>query len=400
MHGGTYRANSIENTSWGVGVADEKTFDVLSVGAGLNYISMVAVGGNGGGKPINAITAKTLAQTDKGTLVVYDPSCNSAPASTVTNSMIRILDWANHVVGATGDPVATNVHPIIPWLLVNRNSDYSNVSFASFDESGRVVQSKWEDKEISTYSSASTNVNAYSTNKKITLSADVALQSLFLQNTSPAKTLGAGRTLTITSGGLVLHKARSAIGNPGTPGTNGKLVLGDATHPAYVWAKSYEGDPNQIWAETTAAGGFVKSWPGNLVLGGPQTNIAVEIVVNGGSLQLGTETKNCELAEGLPIRVCAGATLKLPFSGTIAKNPLKLDGSAGAFGMAELPVDQSCASLSIRDVFESDSWTELRAGTYGSSGSGAEIVRDDLFAGAGVLTVGGRVRPTAILTVW
>jgi hypothetical protein len=217
------------------------------------------------------------------------------------------------------------------------------------------------------------------------------LQSLFLQNTSPAKTLGAGRTLTITSGGLVLHKASSAIGNPGTPETNGKLVLGDATHPAYVWAKSYEGDPNQIWAETTAAGGFVKSWPGNLVLGGPQTNIAVEIVVNGGSLQLGTDAKDCELAEGLPIRVCAGATLKLPYEGTIAASPLKIDGSAGAFGKVEVSANQRCASIAVRDVFESEEWTTLPEGTYGSSASGAEFVRDDLFAGPGLLKVGAPV---------
>ena len=59
----------------------------------------------------------------------------------------------------------------------------------------------------------------------------------------------------------------------------------------------------------------MKSWTGNLVLGGTQTGIANEVVVNGGTLQLGNDAKDCELAEGLPVRVCAGATLSLPYEG-------------------------------------------------------------------------------------
>jgi len=399
MHGGTYRANQINNNTWGNGSKDEKAFDVLSVGAGLSYISMQAGNNNNGGYPRNAVTAKSLTQTDKGTLVIYDPSCNNAPGSTVTNSMFTIESPERYTTGVAGDCLTSDAYPIIPWIVVNRESNYNTIEFAAFDANGRIVKAQWNNKEIDKANSE--NSNAYADNKHLDngTETDITVNSLHLGNSNYRKTLGAGRTLTITSGGLVLHGVGSGIGVAG--GTeNGSLVLGDATHPAYVYAKSFSGT-NRIWSAVTAAGGFVKSWTGNLELGGDQTGIADEIVVNGGTLSLGSADYGITLADGLPIRVCAGAKLILPSPNTVAKSPLKIDGSGGAFGMVELPVDQSIASVAIRDVFESTEWTTLPAGTYGSSGSGAEFVRDDLFAGPGVLTVGPAAPSTDVmLLIW
>ena len=399
MHGGTYKAYAIDNTSWGVGVKDEKAFDVLSVGAGLSYLTLQAPNNNGGGKPINAVTAKSLAQTDKGTLVIYDPSCNSAPGSGVTNSMFTIQSPERYTTGVAGDCLTTDAYPIIPWIVVNRESNYNTIEFAAFDANGRIVKAQWNNKEIDKANSE--NSNAYADNKHLDngTETDITVNSLHLGNSSYRKTLGAGRTLTITSGGLVLHGTGSGIGVAG--GTeNGSLVLGDATHPAYVYAKSFTGT-NRIWSAVTAAGGFVKSWTGNLELGGDQTGIADEIAVNAGTLALGSAEYGITLADGLPIRVCAGAKLILPSHNAVANNPLKIDGSGDAFGTVELPVDQSIASVAIRDVFESTEWTTLPAGTYGSSGSGAEFVRDDLFAGPGVLTVGPAAPSTDVmLLIW
>lgn len=386
LHGGTYKAYAIDNASWGVGVKDEKAFDVLSVGAGFSYLTLQAANSNSGGKPINAVTAKTLAQTDKGTLVIYDPSCNNAPGSTVTNSMFTIESPERYTTGVAGDCLTSDAYPIIPWIVVNRASDYGTIEFAAFDANGRIVKAQWNNKEIDKANSE--NSNAYADNKHLDngTTTDITVNSLYLGNSNYRKTLGAGRTLTITSGGLVLHGVGSGIGVAG--GTeNGSLVLGNATHPAYVYAKSFTGT-NRIWSAVTAPGGFVKSWTGNLELGGDQTGIADEIAVNGGTLALGSVEYGITLADNLPIRVCAGAKLILPSGNAVAKNPLKIDGSAEAFGKVELPVNQTCASLAVRDVYESDEWTTLPSGTYGSSESAAEFVRDDLFVGPGVLTVG------------
>ena len=415
LHGGTYRANNIDNSSWGVGVKDEKAFDILSVGAGLNYVTLQNGAGNGSGKPINAVTAKTLAQTDKGTLALYEQSLHNNASQTTTNGMFSVLDWADHAVGGTGygevgAAGATDDYAIIPWIAANGdpNNSFGWLLFPAVDANGRLVRPVRTNTYIDTGSGPDANVvcsDGWGDLRHGT-GTNLVMNSLFLNNsTKGTRYLGADRTLTIKSGGLILHSAGSAIGLPGRD-DNGKLVLGDATHPAYVWNKAYGVYTNRIWAAVTAPGGFVSTFTGNLELGGDQTGIAGEIVVAGGCLALGSTDYGITLAEGLPVRVCAGATLKLPAEKALKKNPVQIDGSAGAFGKIVLPVDQVCRSLSVRDVFESEEWTTLPGGYYGSSEAAGlddrvEFVRDDLFAGPGVLRAGTPAAEAAtLIMVW
>ena len=396
MHGGTYCANAIPNTTWGVGVRDDKVVDVLSVGAGFNFIQM-RTEDNSKGNPINAFTAKTLVHTGKGTLGIYDPSHNSAPASATTNSLFYVLDRMGAETDATGDPLTAVDYPIVPWIVAPNDGNWSQLYFASFDADGRLVR-PGADANTQITQATSTNANARIWSRNLDYDSsvkDITIQSLYISNGSNNRWLGADRTLRITSGGLILH-GQSAIGLPGRD-DNGRLVLGDATHPAYVYARSNTADTNNIWSAVSAPGGFVLAYTGNLVLGGDQTGIANEIVVNGGTLALGDAEHGITLADNLPIRVCAGAKLILPSGNAVAKNPLKIDGSAEAFGKVELPVNQTCAALAVRDVYESNEWDDLPEGTYGSSESAAEFVRDDLFVGPGVLRVGAAPTPNGIM---
>ena len=403
MHGGTYRVNYIENTNWGVGVADEKAFDVLSVGAGFNYVTLVDGKGNASGHPINAITVKALSQTDKGTVVIYDPSLNNNANRSVTNSMFTVLDWADHAVGGTGYGEnniagATDDFAIIPWMVANGNDKFEWLQFPAVDANGRLVKPVRTNTNIDTGSSPNANVacsDGYGDLRHGT-ATDIVMNSLFINNSAKgAKYLGADRTLTVKSGGLLLQSG-SAIGLSGRD-DNGRLVLGDATHPAYVWNRAWGNVTNRIWATVSAPGGFVSTYTGNLELGGDQTGIAGEIVVNGGTLALGDAEHGITLTNGLPIRVCAGAKLILPSRNAIKKSPLKIDGSAEAFGKVELPVNQTCKSLAVRDVYESTEWDDLPEGTYGSSESAAEFVRDDIFTGPGVLRVGAAPTPSGLM---
>ncbi len=231
----------------------------------------------------------------------------------------------------------------------------------------------------------------------------MTLNSLFLNNSGTNKWLGEGRTLTIMSGGLVLHGENTAIGQPGRA-DNGALVLGDTDHPGYVFAKSKNLDkPNQVWAAVTAPGGFVSSWSGALVLGGDQTGIDGELVVNAGVLTLGATNRACALANNLPIRVCAGATLVAPRPDSVKKSTLWFDGAGEQFGRVELPdgVAAQCKKAFWRNWPKTPEWKSLPRGTYGSSESGVsdEFVRDDLFSGTGTLRVvsDDRIDPSILI---
>ena len=396
MHGGTYCANDIPNTTWGVGVRDDKVLDVLSAGAGFSFIQM-RTQDNSKGNPINAITAKTLVQTDRGTLGVYDPSHDAAPATAKTNSLFYALDRTGAETGAQGNPVTDISYPIVPWMVAPHDGNWSQLYFASFDAAGRLVRpGASANFQIDEAPAPTANLRSWDRDLNHGSATDITVQSLFVSNSGKNRWLGADRTLTITSGGLVLHGNNTAIGLPGRD-DNGALVLGDASHPAYVWARSYPAETNRIWAAVTAPGGFVSAYTGNLELGGDQTGIEDEIVVNGGTLALGSADYGIRLKAGLPVRVCAGASLLLPYHNAISRNPLRIDGSGGAFGKVVLSGNSPCALLEVRDVFESTEWTTLPNGTYGATGSGAEFVRDDLFAGTGVLTVGAWTDGTVIM---
>lgn len=396
LFGGTWYAGRIDNKTWGKGAKDDKALDFLSLGPGMSFVSLQPPQGNNGGYPINAVTVESLRQTERGTLAVYDKSRYAVVPQTETNSLFRVINWTDFATGAEGYSVTGSVYRIIPWMISSMNDDWSNTAFASFDAEGRLVFPTRDNVQITL---ATENANLYMTSKNLdygSAGGDYTINSLYINNSGNNRWLGADRTLRIKSGGLILQGS-SAIGLPGRT-DNGALILGDATHPAYVWAKAVNANTNYLGAAVTAAGGFVSAYPGNLCLVGDQTGIVGEIAVNGGTLAIGTADADCSLAVGIPIRVCTGAKLLLPtVTNAVAASSIKLDGAGKNSAKVILPVNQTCASLAVRDVYESNEWTTLPEGTYGSSESNAEFVRDDLFVGPGVLTVGEAPTPNGVM---
>ena len=319
----------------------------------------------------------------------------NGPSSTNTMTIVKNHGAFLVGAGADGDCLSSDVYPIIPWIVASTTGDDSGwrmTMFASFDaEEGRLVRPVWNNTALDAV--ASPFSNAYLWDKTIQISSNVVVNSLFMNNSGKNKWLGAGRTLTITSGGLVMHNNNTAIGQPGRT-DNGSLVLGDANHPGYVFAKaSNASQPNQIWADVTAPGGFVSSYSGALVLGGSQTNIAGEIVVNAGVLTLGTAEYDCKLASDLPIRICAGATLGLPRTDTVNRNTMWFDGAAGQFGKIEVTkgVAAKCKKAYWRDYPETDEWHPILRGIYTGDAATAlavgAIYDPDHFSGTGTMEV-------------
>ena len=131
--------------------------------------------------------------------------------------------------------------------------------------------------------------------------------------------------------------------------------------------------------------------------------IAEELVVNAGILSLGTAERGCALANNLPVRVCAGATLVAPRPDSVKKSTLWFDGADGQFGRIELPdgIAAQCKKAFWRDWPKTPDWQPLPRGTYGSSDSGVSerFVRDDLFSGTGTLRVvsDDRIDPSLLI---
>ena len=396
MHGGLIVNRYIGSSAWTNTMEnsitrDTKRTDFLNVDCGFNYLFG---DGTSDSNPGNDFIVDAIFHGNKATLRITDPSRYSLASAAATTNVMNVLHGISaHAVGAGGNCETTAAYSIVPWIVAPvAQNDQNTMLFACFDEADRLVRPAYESQSIESFGDADNAIVWTKDKNSIALDADKTLNSLVLDNSglhSQDKQLGVGRTLTLASGGLVFSGSGAVIGtwNGGT--ANGSLVLGDANHPAYVWARGSTNSPNQVWAKVTAPGGFVSAYTGNLVLGGDQTGIGDEIAVNAGTLILGTAESTCSLATELPIRIFANATLKLPNADSTNGAIVKFDGAAGWFGKVEVPagVAAKCRRAYWRDYPETQEWQVLKRGIYGSSESGAPNVRDDLFVGAGTLQV-------------
>ena len=172
--------------------------------------------------------------------------------------------------------------------------------------------------------------------KSVALDADLTVNSLVLNGTWDKGTaLGAGRTLTVTSGGLALDGERSAIGKESdyTAGTAGTLSFPNA---GYVYSSRQSlSQPNEIWAAIVAPKGLAISFPGYFRMGGDQTGIDGEIAVNGCDVTLGSSSTGCQI--DVPVRLESGAaTLRIGKQGSFCRQDLYLNDHAG-FGPKFIP---------------------------------------------------------------
>ena len=378
---------------------DKRLTDFLDVARGFVYLRTVCTSVN---YPTTWFEAADLRHGDKATLYVNDSRVYGSGGA--TNTVTILSGVSAHTVGEAGDPATGSVYPIVPWIATQAGPKAEeDMRFAAFDGNGLIVPIAHAEDKRKSLSDYGASDNAYLWQGGISLSADTTFNSLSIANDNYSKMLGEGRTLRLSSGGLILEDVSWMVGSSGI-GTedggdaNGRLVLGDATHPAYVWARgaatvSTKAGPNEIWAEVTAPGGFVSAYTGNLILGGNQTGIANEIAVNAGALQLGTAESACQLARDLPIRIFANATLKLPNASSTTGNILKFDGAAGWFGKLEVPsgVAAKCRKAYWRDYPESPEWQNIKRGIFTGDEATAlatgAIYDPDHFAGAGTLEV-------------
>ena len=232
--------------------------------------------------------------------------------------------------------------------------------------------------------------NVRSSGLSVALTHDVTVNSLVLEGRyDNGAELGAGRTLTISSGGLVLGPGgtdnnkqpfheRIDTEEACKAGTRGTLYFPEK---AYVWTTRTGADPNEIWARIVAPKGLVVSYPGKLLLGGDQTGIDDHISVNGSELHLGTADVATEI--DVPVHLYGGnSSVVIDRAGSFCRRELHFHdhGTLGSKFVALPGTVERVGRTYVDGV-------NLRKGLYGSSESGADIVDDNHFAGTGLVRV-------------
>ena len=364
--------------------------ETLTLDKGFTRFTMNGPGYDSANVATNLFSASSVVATGNGgTLLVSEPNTQNGKTFGTTGSYKSQVILGNFSgegsYGAGSDPATTETYTMRPDIITRYNN-WDDLMFASVDSTGLLKRQKRT--SLTALKSAEANINAhvqYTSNNSMALDEDLTLNSLSLHNyqcNAANRILGGGKTLTITSGGLILNRDRTAIGEYSSRETAGNLNF---PNKAYVYAVSKADDStgaNKIWAKITAPNGFVSAFCGVLELGGDQTGIDGEITVNAGKLYLGDIQARAGAVVDVPVRIINNAALVVTCPNTLENASIVFDGFENAQGTLTLPADltDTCQKLYIDGV-------SMPVGTYGATGSGAENIDDVHFIGTGVLNV-------------
>ncbi len=250
--------------------------------------------------PTNALTVPKLTQHNGAVLYLNEEnsiSYGKTPAE--VRQHIRFDNFAEHAIGEPGDPTSADsgeVFPIIPWLLTKGNWCNSLTSSHRGGMSTYFVSVNDENEVISPYrtqtalADATPNQNVSCWGKAFALTEDKTINSLYKGTSGgPYRDLGEGRTLTVTSGGVILSRYGS-IGSEATCGAaSGRLNFPNRAYVTFVYDDT-DDLMRGVWAPMTSPNGCSLSnlSDKDVYIGGDQTGIDGDLTVNRGSLVLGT----------------------------------------------------------------------------------------------------------------
>lgn len=358
-----------------------------------NGFAAVAMSQDGNAdRPTNRVAFARLEHAGDGTLYVSTDRMRNSSGTSLGRVFFVAQGFAGHAIGGTGtasysisDASAANVlpadAPIVPWIVAPISQD-NNVFFPGAAADGTLVLAGWPGNSVLN-DVADPTLNVSVDESSILLDHDVTVNSLRItKNRDKGRQLGEGRTLTITSGGLIMGGGNIVYFDEEkdfAAGTEGTLNF---PSKAYVYSTIQNtSEPNQIWSRMTAPQGAVFSYPGVLRLGGDQTGIDDHISVNGTRLELGSSTTGCVI--DVPVHVYGGnAKIVVNKEGSFCKQELYFwdHGTPGAQFVPAAGTTEKILKLYIDGVSQ-------KRGTYGATGSGAEFIDDKHFSGTGTVRV-------------
>ena len=273
---------------------------------------------------------------------------------------------------ACAESLATN--GVIPWMAII--SRRKGLVPARVNENGFFYTAARVNKKLN---DAAPGEDVTVNTKSLAITADRTVNSVSIGSISgQPQYLGAGRTLTITSGALYLWDGNSIVGVEGGD-QNGRIVF---AAPAYVHTIVSTGTCAKINLPLVAAQGIAFGAPGGVRVTGDQTGIEEELAVNGCRLVFGTATTAAQL--DVDIRVAGGYSVldvQNVNANFLKKHKLTLQDS----GNYPARVNLATGTYRVDQMYIAGK--KMRSGTYGSTASGAENVDDDHFSGAGMVMV-------------
>lgn len=386
---GMSKKHSNANPFWprsdGLFEAHYQTSD-LRIGKGLSAIDNAWNATVSADGAISHFIADKVTHADPcGTLRLSDAHAINNKSLGTYRSENTLVGFSNHYVGYKGVVnYAQNIFPIVPWAIAqyssgNERTDY--LWWLGVDANNNVI--RVGDRNNIDRNNMQMNQNAF-VNGNIDITTDKDVNSLVVNDKGNFnKNLGAGRTLTIRSGGLGLEQNGSMLGTQTGGDANGTVVFSEK---AFVFASSTsESDPNQIWSKIKAEKGFVSGYCGHLLLAGDQSGIKGELTINNGTLQLGSMdgTVACQLGGVTEVRAIGGNTvLRINKEGALDGKTIRFEcpGNISPKFKLQNAEQEHCYKLYIDGK-------SIRSGSWGATGSGAANIDDEHFTGPGVLVV-------------
>ena len=404
FNGGVFYSTGVNNNgvSWRAdGTTNTKTICVptgaesLVVSNGLSWISLGQQSETD--RPTNSLAFASLAHAGDGVLIAQTDrlffSYDSNGASLHGRVRLVLGGFHDYAIGGTGIAVAVHgenpsnvlepTAPIVPWITSPVQHAQSLYFPGATADGELVLAGPLGSKSLDDVADPKENVRT--SDADLTISRDITVNSLMLSgNYNKKRELGAGKTLTVTSGGLII--GTGSRGFIDTQDAFGAKTQGTLNFPnkAYIYScRVSDSEPNEIWANIVSPEGAVFSYPGDLVLGGDQTGIDDHIAVNGTDLRLGSLDGTTGCSIDVPVHLYGGnSVLRVMKPDSFCRQTLYFwdHGTRGSKFIPPAGETERVQKLYI------DGKSALR-GTWGSSESGADNVDDDHFVGTGLVRV-------------
>ena len=281
------------------------------------------------------------------------------------------------LVGGGGAEGSTTMN-VVPWVFC-KNTYYGHVP----DRIGTLAANGLRglyDAEMDTTLAGTDNRNVNVSS--LALSVDQTVNSLRASFYN-ASNIGADRILHVTSGSVLLANDNTRIGEIASA-TAGTLDFGTAE--GCVHAVSIAEGNAAIGAVITGSGGLTIGGPGRVRMTGANMYSGTTTVASG-LVQVGDGTSNTATAclGDSDVQVCANATLRIASNVANAiRNGASVTLQKAGLKNGKLEL-QSEINEAVRFLYLGDEG--MPSGTYGGTGSGADNILPNYFAGTGVLTV-------------